>query len=91
MKINYTGRNIETTDGLKEYTEKRVNRHLSHFDTIHSIDVNFNVVNLTQTASAKLHVDGGHVVATADSDDMYKAIDLLVDKLDKLMIKHKEK
>ena len=49
------------------------------------------VEKLKQKIEATLHIAGGEVVANAEHEDMYAAIDLLADKLDRQLIKHKEK
>ena len=50
-----------------------------------------NVEKLKQIAEAKVHLNGGEVFAQCEDDNMYAAIDLLIDKLDRQVIKHKEK
>ena len=50
-----------------------------------------NVEKLQQIAEAKLNLNGGEVFATSEHSDMYAAIDALIDKLDRQVIKHKEK
>ena len=91
MQINLTGRHIEVTESLKEYVDNKFAKLERHFDHINNVYVILNVEKLVQKAEATLHLTGGEVFATADSSDMYAAIDSLIDKLDRQVIKHKEK
>lgn len=91
MQINITGLHLEVTDALRAYLEEKCERLERHFDRIIAIQVVLQVEKLKQKAEATLHVAGREVVANAEHEDMYAAIDLLVDKLDRQLIKHKEK
>ncbi len=91
MQISITGQHLEITPALKQYiTEKlqRIGRHLSGITQVHAV---LSVDKLQQIAEAKINVPGGQLFAKAIAQDMYAAIDTLVDKLDKQAIKHKEK
>ncbi len=91
MQINFTGHHIEVTPALKSYTTEKFDK-LSHFaERITSIHVTFGVQKLSQVAEANIHISGGDIHASADSNDMYNAIDVLIDKLERQLIKHKEK
>ncbi len=91
MKIHFTGRNIEVTPALKSFTEEKMER-LHHLDkNISSLNITFHVENVTHTAEATAHVYGVDIHASAQSSDMYVAIDLLVDKMISQIKKHKEK
>lgn len=89
--ITINGDNFELTDALKALSIRKIN----HLSTIHKqichIDVTFKVDNLDQIASGLVKVPGKELVAQATSDDMYKSIDLLIDKLSTQLRKHKEK
>lgn len=91
MQINISGLHLEVTDALRSYVEEKFERLSRHFDRIISVQVILQVEKLKQKAEATLHVAGREVVAIADHEDMYAAVDLLVDKLDRQLIKHKEK
>jgi putative sigma-54 modulation protein len=91
MHLNVIGHHLEITPALRSYVEKKVGRLLRHFD--HVIDVNFvlTVEKLLQKAEATLHVRGETIHAIAEDTNMYAAIDALSDKLDRRVVKHKEK
>lgn len=91
MQINLTCRHIETTDSLKEYVDSKFSKLERHFDHINNVHVILDVEKLAQKAEATLHVNGGELFATSEHNDMYAAIDALIDKLDRQVIKHKEK
>ena len=90
MQVNITGLHLEITDALRDYVEEKFDRLERHFDRIIAVQVILQVEKLKQKAEAALHVAGREVVANAEHGDMYAAIDLLVDKLDRQLIKHKE-
>jgi len=91
MQLILTGHHVEITASLRAYVEKRLERVRRHFDDV--IDVNFvmSVEKLQHKAEATVHVRGGNIHADAIDTDMYAAIDALVDKLDRSVLKHKEK
>ncbi|MBV7316152.1 ribosome hibernation promoting factor [Shewanella sp. NIFS-20-20] len=91
MQINLTGHHIDVTDSLREYVENKFTKLERHFEQINNVHVVLNVEKTQQIAEAKLHVSGGEIYATSEHQDMYAAIDALIDKLDRQVIKHKEK
>jgi len=91
MQITISGHHVEVTPPLREYVLAKFDRLQRHFDQITNTDVTLTVEKLSQKAEATIHVSGADLFATAESEDMYAAIDLLADKLDRQLIKHKEK
>ncbi|WP_375057117.1 ribosome hibernation promoting factor [Zobellella sp. DQSA1] len=91
MQINLTGHHVEITDSLRDYVNSKFSKLERHFDHITNAHVILNVEKLQQIAEAKLNVSGGEVFANSQHEDMYAAIDSLIDKLDRQIIKHKEK
>lgn len=91
MQINITGRHVEVTTALRDYVTNKFAKLERHFDHINNVYVILDVEKLVQKAEATLHVNGGEIFATADHQDMYAAIDSLIDKLDRQVIKYKEK
>lgn len=91
MQINLTGHHLDVTDSLRNYVHEKFARISRHFDHINNVHVILQVEKLRQIAEAKLNVNGGEIFANSESEDMYAAIDSLVDKLDRQVIKHKEK
>lgn len=91
MQINFTGHRVEVTSALKNFTQEKFTKLERHFDKITAINVVFDVEKLRHIAESTILVSKGELHASAESDDMYAAIDSLVDKLDRQLIKHKEK
>lgn len=91
MQINLTGHHLDITDSLRNYVHEKMSRIERHFDHINNVHVILQVEKVRQIAEAKLNVNGGEIFANNESEDMYAAIDGLVDKLDRQVIKHKEK
>lgn len=91
MQINISGHHIELTPALKDYAEEKIKRLEHHFDQITSADITLTVEKLRQKAECSIHVSGGDLHASAEDENMYAAIDSLSDKLDRQLLKHKEK
>ncbi|MFB1010813.1 MAG: ribosome-associated translation inhibitor RaiA [Thiopseudomonas sp.] len=91
MQITITGHQLEVTDALREYVNTKFDRLARHSDKITSIRVTMGVEKINQIVDASILIAGGEVNAQAEHEDMYAAIDLLIDKLDRQLLKHKEK
>ncbi|WP_341937787.1 ribosome hibernation-promoting factor, HPF/YfiA family [Marinimicrobium sp. C2-29] len=91
MQINISGHHLDLTDALKDYVNNKLERLTHHHDKITTTNVTLTVEKLEQKAEAMLHVSGKDLFADAVDLDMYAAIDQLTDKLDRQLIKHKEK
>ena len=91
MQINITGHHVELTEALSEYVHNKFQKLERHFDNITNVQVTLSVNKQRQKAEADMHIAGGGLFATSEQDDMYAAIDGLIDKLDRQIIKHKEK
>jgi len=91
MQIELTGHHIEVTDSLRSYVSEKMARLERHFDKVSNIHVILRVENVRHKAEATVHMSGHDIFADSTEDDMYAAIDHLVDKLDRQVKKHKEK
>lgn len=91
MNINFTGHRIDVTPALKNFTQEKFNKLERHFDKITSINVVFDVEKLRHIVEATIFINKGEVHASSEAEDMYSAIDLLIDKLDRQLNKHKGK
>lgn len=92
MQANITGHHIEITDALRDYVQEKIKKLERRFANITNIHVVLTFESQAQQ-KAEAHVDlaKGDIHAHAHADDMYAAIDLMIDKLDRQVIKHKEK
>ncbi|EGG99131.1 Ribosome hibernation protein YhbH [gamma proteobacterium IMCC2047] len=91
MQITLSGHHVEITDALRDIVNNKLEKLERHYDQITSINVTLSVEKLRQKADASLHIAGADLVANAEHEDMYTAIDQLIDKLDRQLIKQKEK
>jgi putative sigma-54 modulation protein len=91
MQLNISGHHVDVTEALKTYTSEKLGKLERHYDHITNVHVVLSVEKMRQRAEATMHVSGAELFADADSEDMYAAIDMLTDKLDRQLIKHKEK
>lgn len=91
MKISIRGKNINVTETLKEYIEKRVGkfgRFLS--DSVEAV-VTITTEKFTHKIDVLLKVDGHLIQAEGKTEDLYSAVDQVVEKLEKQILKYKEK
>jgi len=91
MNLNITGHHVEVTPALRDYVTGKLDRVIRHFDNVTSIAVILSVEKLVQKAEVTLHVRGKDLFAEAEDADLYAAIDAMIDKLDRQVIKHKNK
>ncbi len=91
MQISVSGHHIEVTNPLKQYVETKLDKLERHFDRITNIRVILSVEKQRQKAESTIRIPEGEIFADAESEDLYAAIDMLADKLDRQLIKKKEK
>lgn len=91
MQINITGHHLKVTIALKDYIEKKFQRLTRHFDHVINVHVVLTVEKIIHRAEASLQVSGNKIFADASDNGMYAAVDSLVDKLDRQIVRHKEK
>lgn len=91
MQLNVSGHHVEITDSLRGYVESKIERLERHFDIVSDVHCILTVEKLRHKAEAKVNVNGDTIFAETTEEDMYAAIDGLVDKLDRRVRKHKEK
>ncbi len=91
MQINITGHHVDITEALRNYTSEKMSKLERHFDHVTNVHVILSVEKKAQKAEATVHVSGADLFAQNQTEDMYASIDGLIDKLDRQIIKHKEK
>jgi putative sigma-54 modulation protein len=91
MNLNLTGHHLEITPALRDYVKSKLDRVTSHFDHVIDVKVTLSVEKLKQKVEATLHVPGNDLHVECSDENMYSAIDMLADKLDRQVLKHKEK
>lgn len=91
MQISVTGRHLDITDSLRAYVESKFERLERHFDHVTHVHVILGIEKIKQKAEATVQLSGAKLFAEDQQEDMYAAIDGLVDKLDRQVKKHKDK
>jgi putative sigma-54 modulation protein len=91
MQVIVTGHHLEVTDALKAHIDAKFEKLARHFDNVTDVHVILSVEKLVQKAEATLQLSGAKLFAEDSQEDMYVAIDAMVDKLDRQISKHKEK
>jgi|TARA_B110000971_G_C20015040_1_gene503511 putative sigma-54 modulation protein len=91
MQLTISGHHLEITDAIREYVNSKFAKLERHYEQITSTSVILTVEKLSQNAEATVHVSGAELFANAQHEDLYAAIDSLTDKLDRQLIKYKEK
>lgn len=91
MNLQISGHHIEVTPALREYVETKLDPVIRHFDQVTGVSVVLSVEKLKQKAEVTLHVPGKDMHAEESGEDLYAAIDVLFDKLDRQVQKYKQK
>ncbi len=93
MHINVTGQQVEVTEPLRNYVADKIGRIQKHFDhmTTTNVVLHYEKKKNRHAVEATIHTKGASLHADSEGNDMYAAIDALADKLDRQVLKHKEK
>ena len=96
MNLTISGHHLEVTPAIREYVQSKLERILRHFDHVIDIAVILTVDKLRekekrQKAEINIHLSGKDLHAESVDGNLYAAIDMLIDKLDRQVIKHKDK
>ena len=91
MQLDITGHQIDLTSALQHHVREKMRKLERHSDDITHMHVVLNIEKHSHQAEATAHVPGAELFANAEADDMYAAIDMLSDKMDRQLLKYKEK
>ena len=91
MNLHLTGRHMEITPAIREYATGKFGKVKRHFDNVIDVHIILSVEKLKQKAEATIHVSGKDIFVECEDENLYAAIDALVDRLDRQVLKHKEK
>jgi putative sigma-54 modulation protein len=91
MQLNVSGHHIEVTEALRNYVGTKIEKIARHFDIVSDVQCILTVEKLQHKAEATAKVNGGTIYCDHIEEDMYAAIDGLVDKLERRVRKYKEK
>ena len=91
MNLHLTGHQLEITPAMRDYVTNKLGRITRHFDHVIDVRVILSVEKLEQKIEASVHLSGKDIFVESHDADMYAAIDNLADKLDRQILRHKEK
>jgi putative sigma-54 modulation protein len=91
MNLHLSGHHVEVTPAIRDYVTTKLSRITRHFDQVIDVNVIVSVDKLKKKAEANVHLKGKDIFVESIDEDMYAAIDALVDKLDRQILKHKER
>ena len=91
MNLNVSGHHLEVTPAIRTYVHSKLERIARHFDHVIDAHVILTVDKLRQKAEATLHVRGKDLHCECEDQDLYAAIDLLADNLDRQVLRYKDK
>lgn len=96
MNLTISGHHLEVTPALRNYVEGKLDRITRHFDQVVDVKVLLSIENQTekerrQKAECNIHVKGNDMFAESAHEDMYAAVDELMDKLDRQVVRHKDR
>ena len=91
MNLNVSGHHLAVTPAIRSYVESKLERVARHFDHVIDAHVILTVDKLRQKAEVTLHVRGKDLHCECEENDLYAAIDLLADKLDRQVLRYKDK
>jgi putative sigma-54 modulation protein len=91
MNLSVSGHHLEVTVAIRTYVHAKLERVSRHFDHVIDAHVILTVDKLRQKAEVTLHVRGKDLHCECEDPDLYAAIDLLADKLDRQVLRYKDK
>lgn len=91
MNFKVSGHHVSVTPAIRDYVHSKLSRVKRHFDQVIDVSVILSVEKMAQKAEVTVHVRGRDIFAETVDENMYAAIDALADKLDRLILKHKDK
>ncbi|MGE5640916.1 MAG: ribosome hibernation-promoting factor, HPF/YfiA family [Clostridia bacterium] len=91
MNLNVSGHHVEVTPAIRTYVRSKLERVTRHFEHVIDAHVILSVEKLRQKAEVTLHVPGKDLFCECEEQDLYAAIDLLADKLDRQVLRYKDK
>lgn len=91
MNLQITGHHLEVTPAIREYIENKLERVTRHFDHVIDTKVMLSVEPLKHRAEVTMHVRGKDIHCESTQENLYAAIDILIDKVDRKVVQYKDK
>ena len=90
MNLTVSGHHLAVTPAMRDYVSGKLSKITRHFDHVIDVNVILSVEKLQQKAEVTVHVRGKDIHVESDNVDLYAAVDLLVDKLDRRILKYND-
>jgi putative sigma-54 modulation protein len=91
MNLQISGHHLEITPALRDYVTGKLEKVTRHFDHVIDVSTILSVEKLKQKAEVTVHLSGKDIYVESIDEDLYAAIDILADKLDRQVQKYKQK
>ena len=91
MNLNLSGHHVTITPAIRGHVQSKLERITRHFDHVIDVKVILSVEKLRQKAEATVHVSGKEIFVENEDENLYVAIDLMASKLDRSILKYKDK
>jgi putative sigma-54 modulation protein len=91
MNLTVSGHHVAVTPALRAYVNSKLERVTRHFDHVIDVSVILEVEKLSQRAEVTVRVRGKDIFVETDAQDLYAAIDALADKLDRQVLRYKDR
>ena len=91
MNLHLTGHHLQITPAIRDHVAHKLEKITAHFDHVIDVNVIMTVEKLQHKVEATVHLRGKEIFCEVRDADMYVAIDHLIGKLDRAILKHKEK
>lgn len=91
MNLSITGHHLDVTPAIREYIQTKIGRVIRHFDHVIDIQVMLSVEPLKHRAEITMRIRGKDIHCEALEENLYAAIDVLVDKVDRKVVQHKNR
>ena len=91
MNIKITAKNLELTDALKDYVQKKLTKVEKYFDYLIDINVVLEIQKNVHLAEILVNAKGVFLKGLEKSEDLYASIDLAIDKIERQLSKYKKK
>ena len=91
MNLSITGHHLDVTPAIREYIQTKIARVTRHVDHVIDTQVMLSVEPLKHRAEITMHVRGKDIHCEAIEDNLYAAIDVLIDKVDRKVVQHKNR
>ncbi len=89
MNLTVSGHHVAVTPAIRTYVESKLAKVTRHFDHVIDVNVILSVEKLQQKAEVTVHVPGKDIHVESNDTDLYAAVDALIDKLDRSILKYK--